>query len=247
MAQLLIALETGTEPAISAADYLKTLALVEAASHSTQRFVSVSLEDVKVPTFPAATEKAERAGGEAKPVALKGRKPGFLSRVMSRASRISSPPMTDRTLNNFTPRAQQVLALARKEAERFNHNFVGTEHVLLGLIALDRGVAVNVLKKLGLDLAKVRVTVEKVVGTGPKEKMIGRVPYTPLVKKVLALAAKEAKSLNHAYIGTEHILLGLLREGDGVAARVLKDLNVNIEETRQEILKELDPNFGQSR
>jgi ATP-dependent Clp protease ATP-binding subunit ClpC len=155
--------------------------------------------------------------------------------------------MTDRTLNNFTPRAQQVLALARKEAERFNHNFVGTEHVLLGLIALDRGVAVNVLKKLGLDLAKVRVTVEKVVGTGPKEKMIGRVPYTPLVKKVLALAAKEAKSLNHAYIGTEHILLGLLREGDGVAARVLKDLNVNIEETRQEILKELDPNFGQSR
>ena len=146
--------------------------------------------------------------------------------------------------NNYTPRAQQVLALARKEADRFNHNFVGTEHLLLGLIKLGQGVAVNVLQKLGLDLEIVRMEVEKQVGTGPDQKMIGNIPYTPRVKKVLALAQKEAKLLNHTYVGTEHILLGLLKEGDGVAAKVLKSLDVDIEQTRQEILKELDPNFA---
>jgi len=152
--------------------------------------------------------------------------------------------MSDEAMNNFTPRAQQVLALARKEADRFNHNFVGTEHLLLGLIKLGQGVAVNVLQKMGLDLETVRMEVEKQVGTGPDQKMIGNIPYTPRVKKVLALASKEAKALNHTYVGTEHILLGLLREGDGVAARVLKNLEVDIEQTRQEILKELDPNFA---
>ena len=152
--------------------------------------------------------------------------------------------MSDEAMSNFTPRAQQVLALARKEADRFNHNFVGTEHLLLGLIKLGQGVAVNVLQKMGLDLETVRMEVEKQVGTGPDQKMIGNIPYTPRVKKVLALAAREAKALNHTYVGTEHILLGLLREGDGVAARVLKNLDVDIEQTRQEILKELDPNFA---
>jgi len=152
--------------------------------------------------------------------------------------------MSDEAMNNFTPRAQQVLALARKEADRFNHNFVGTEHLLLGLIKLGQGVAVNVLQKMGLDLETVRMEVEKQVGTGPDQKMIGNIPYTPRVKKVLALASKEAKALNHTYVGTEHILLGLLREGDGVAARVLKNLDCDIEQTRQEILKELDPNFA---
>ncbi|MGI8966221.1 MAG: ATP-dependent Clp protease ATP-binding subunit, partial [Limisphaerales bacterium] len=152
--------------------------------------------------------------------------------------------MSDESMNNFTPRAQQVLALARKEADRFNHNLVGTEHLLLGLIKLGQGVAVNVLQKLGLDLETVRLEVEKQVGTGPDQKMIGNIPYTPRVKKVLALAAKEAKALNHTYVGTEHILLGLLREGDGAAARVLKNLDLDIEQTRREILRELDPNFG---
>src|SRR5437667_2021665 len=146
-------------------------------------------------------------------------------------------------MNNFTPRAQQVLALARKEADRFNHNYVGTEHLLLGLIKLGQGVAVNVLQKMGLDLETVRMEVEKQVGSGPETKMVGNVPYTPRVKKVLALAGKEAKVLNHSYVGTEHILLGLLREGEGVAARVLKSLELDIERTRNEILKELDPNF----
>src|SRR6266700_1059102 len=148
-----------------------------------------------------------------------------------------------RIMNNFTPRAQQVLALARKEADRFNHNYVGTEHLLLGLIKLGQGVAVNVLQKMGLDLETVRMEVEKQVGSGPETKMVGNVPYTPRVKKVLALAGKEAKVLNHSYVGTEHILLGLLREGEGVAARVLKSLELDIERTRNEILKELDPNF----
>jgi ATP-dependent Clp protease ATP-binding subunit ClpC len=147
-------------------------------------------------------------------------------------------------MSNFTPRAQQVLALARKEADRFNHNFVGTEHLLLGLLKLGQGVAVNVLQKMGLDLESVRLEVEKQVGTGPDQKQIGNIPYTPRVKKVLGLAQKEAKALNHTYVGTEHILLGLLREGEGVAARVLKHFDVDIEQTRQEILKELDPNLS---
>ena len=147
-------------------------------------------------------------------------------------------------MNNFTPRAQQVLALARKEADRFNHNYVGTEHLLLGLIKLGQGVAVNVLQKMSLDLETVRMEVEKQVGSGPETQSQGNIPYTPRVKKVLALAGKEAKALNHSYVGTEHILLGLLREGDGVAARVLKNLEVDIERTRNEILRELDPNFS---
>lgn len=151
--------------------------------------------------------------------------------------------MSDESMNNFTPRAQQVLALARKEADRFNHSFVGTEHLLLGLINLGQGVAVNVLQKMGLDLETVRLEVEKQVGTGPDQKMAGNIPYTPRVKKVLELSKKEAKALHHTYVGTEHILLGLLREGEGVAARVLKNLDIDIDLCRQEILHELDPNF----
>ena len=147
-------------------------------------------------------------------------------------------------MNNFTPRAQQVLALARKEADRFNHAYVGTEHLLLGLIKLGQGVAVNVLERMGLELEAVRMEVEKEVGTGPPQKTGGNIPYTPRVKKVLALANKEAKALNHSYVGTEHLLLGLLREGEGVAARVLKRLDVDIQRTRNEVLAEIDPNFS---
>jgi ATP-dependent Clp protease ATP-binding subunit ClpC len=155
--------------------------------------------------------------------------------------------MSQEPMNNFTPRAQQVLALARKEADRFHHNYVGTEHILLGLIKLGQGVAVSVLQKMGLDLETVRAAVEKQVGTGQETKMQNSIPYTPRVKKVLALAGKEAKTLNHSYVGTEHILLGLLREGEGVAARVLKSLDIDIERTRNEILRELDPQFSGSQ
>jgi len=147
-------------------------------------------------------------------------------------------------MNNFTPRAQQVLALARKEADRFHHNYVGTEHLLLGLINLGQGVAVNVLQRMGLGLESVRDAVETQVPKGPETKPTGNIPYTPRVKKVLALAGKEAKALSHSYVGTEHILLGLLREGEGVAARVLKSLDVDIERCRNEVLSELDPNFS---
>jgi hypothetical protein len=148
---------------------------------------------------------------------------------------------------NFTPRATQVLALARKEAERLNHNFFGTEHVLLGLIKLGQGVAVNVLMKFGLDLEKVRAEVEQFVGVGPEQKFVTSIPYTPRVKKVIALAQKEAKQLHHTYVGTEHLLLGLMREGDGVAAKVLQQLGVDITLARKLMLEELDPNCDPSQ
>jgi len=164
-------------------------------------------------------------------------------RINFQPGQAAGPAAEMRFMNDFTPRAQQVLALARKEAERFNHNYVGTEHLLLGLIKLGQGVAVSVLQKMGLDLEIVRIEVEKHVGPHPDTKMIGNFPYTPRVKKVLALAGKEAQALHHSYVGTEHLLLGLLREGEGVAARVLKSLEVDLARTRNEILKELDPNF----
>ena len=143
--------------------------------------------------------------------------------------------MSQEPMNNFTPRAQQVLALARKEADRFHHNYVGTEHLLLGLIKLGQGVAVSVLQKMGLDLETVRAAVEKQVGTGQETKAQASIPYTPRVKKVLALAGKEAKALSHSYVGTEHILLGLLREGEGVAARLLQTLELHISRTSHAI------------
>lgn len=152
-------------------------------------------------------------------------------------------PESREDLNNFTPRAVQVLTLARKEAERFKHHFIGTEHLLLGLIQLGQGTAVAVLGKMGVSLETVRLEVERQIGTGPDEKVVDHIPYTPRVKKVLALADKERKALNHTYLGTEHILLGLLAEGDGVAARILKSLDIDIDETRQNILKELDHNY----
>lgn len=152
-------------------------------------------------------------------------------------------PIRDDLAANYTPRAQQVLLLARKEAERLNHHYIGTEHLLLGLIALGQGVAVNVLQKMGIDLETVRAEAKKGVDTSPKRENLVGTPATPRVKKVLGLAAREAKALNHTYTGTEHILLGLLREGDGAAARILEKLGMNLEKTRQAILTELDPNY----
>jgi len=144
---------------------------------------------------------------------------------------------------NYTPRAQQVITLARAEADRFNHSYVGTEHILLGLVALGQGVAVTVLERMGILLETLRLEVEKAVGQGPETKTVGNVPFTPRAKKVLQLAAAEARALNHTYVGTEHILLGLLREGEGVAAQVLRNLNVDLDTTRTEVMKELDPNY----
>jgi len=167
---------------------------------------------------------------------------GICAPSFSTATARSSGPIPDETLNSFPPRAQRVLALAREEAIRMDHYFAGTEHVLLGLISLSQGVAVNVLLKLGINLTTLRETIEKGVGTGPDQRLTRNPAFTPRAKRALALAVKEAKIMNHAYIGTEHILLGLLNEGSGVAARVLKDLGVDFQKTRAEILKELDIN-----
>ena len=144
----------------------------------------------------------------------------------------------------FTDRARKVMQLANQEAQRFNHEYIGTEHVLLGLVKEGSGVAANVLKNLDVDLRKIRLEVEKLVQSGPEMVTMGKLPQTPRAKKVIEYSMEEARNLNHNYVGTEHILLGLLREGDGVAARVLKNLDIDIEQTRQEILKELDPNFA---
>jgi ATP-dependent Clp protease ATP-binding subunit ClpC len=133
---------------------------------------------------------------------------------------------------NFTPRAIKVVELARQEADRFNHNFVGTEHLLLGLVGV-QGVAINVLTNFGINLETVRAEVEKQIGKGPEQEKVGTIPLTPRVKKVLALADKERIALNVQYLGTEHILLGILREGDGVAARILKNLGLELEKTRE--------------
>jgi hypothetical protein len=154
------------------------------------------------------------------------------------------PTAAEELLCNFTPRAQQVLILARREADQLHHNFVGTEHLLLGLMALGQGVAFNVLHTLGLKPEAVRAEIVNCVGVGPDQKLIGNPLLTPRAKQVLTLADKERKALHHTYLGTEHILLGLLRDGDGVAARVLGKLQLNLGQVRQEILTELDPNFA---
>jgi ATP-dependent Clp protease ATP-binding subunit ClpC len=144
-------------------------------------------------------------------------------------------------LTPLTPRARHILALARKEAEGFNHNYIGTEHVLLGLLALGSGVACNVLRAQNVTPERVRAEVRKRMETAPDQKVIGTIPYTPRVKRVLALAAQEAKAMGHTYVGTEHLLLGLLHVEDGLAGRVLADLKIKLNQTRNEILKELDP------
>ncbi len=144
---------------------------------------------------------------------------------------------------NFTPRAQRVIQLAKREADNFNHPYIGTEHLLLGLVALGEGVAVDALEGMNISVETLRIEVEKIVGQGPETKMAGNVPFTPRSKKVLQLAMAEAQALNHTYVGTEHILLGLLREGEGVAAQVLMNLGVDLESARREIMRELDPEF----
>jgi len=137
----------------------------------------------------------------------------------------------------FTERARKVMALANQEAQRFNHEYIGTEHILLGLLKEGSGVGPNVLKNLGVDLHKVRMEVEKRVKPGPEMVTMGRLPQTPRAKKVLEYAMEEARNLNHNYIGTEHLLLGLLREENGVAAQVLTGLGLKLDEVREEVLK----------
>ncbi len=136
----------------------------------------------------------------------------------------------------FTDRARKVMALANQEAQRFNHEYIGTEHILLGLVKEGSGVGANVLKNLDVDLRKVRLEVEKLVHAGPEMVTMGKLPQTPRAKKVIEYAIEEARNLNHNYVGTEHLLLGLLREHDGVAAQVLMNLGLKLDEVREEVL-----------
>ena len=146
-------------------------------------------------------------------------------------------------MKNFTPRAKHVLVLAQKEAERFNHDYVGSEHLLLGLIVLDEGVAVSVLKSMGLNLDQLRLEVEKLCGVGGPTKQAGLVPFTPRLKRVLILAAKEAKDMNYNFIGTEHLLLALMREGESAAAKILANMKIDINEVRSQVIQALDSDY----
>jgi ATP-dependent Clp protease ATP-binding subunit ClpC len=151
----------------------------------------------------------------------------------------------------FTDRARKVMQLANQEAQRFNHEYIGTEHVLLGLVKEGSGVAANVLKNLDVDLRKIRLEVEKLVQSGPEMVTMGKLPQTPRAKKVIEYSMEEARNLNHNYVGTEHILLGLLREQEGVAAQVLMNLGLKLEEVREEVLNllghGLDSEDGEER
>ena len=144
---------------------------------------------------------------------------------------------------NFTPRAKRILLLAKQEAERLNHDHIGSEHLLLGLLALDEGVAIDALRSLGLNLGKLRLEVEKTCGFGGATQTQGMLPVTPRLRRIFELAAREAQSMNYNFVGSEHLLLALLREGEGRAARVLKNLNVTPEEVRRAVVRNLDSDF----
>jgi ATP-dependent Clp protease ATP-binding subunit ClpC len=146
----------------------------------------------------------------------------------------------------FTDRARKVMHLANEEARRFNHEYIGTEHILLGLIKEGSGVAANVLKNLDIDLRKIRLEVEKIVQPGPDMVSMGKLPQTPRAKKVIEYSIEEARDLNHNYVGTEHLLLGLLREQEAVAAQVLMNLGLELEEVREEVLNLLGHNMQRS-
>ena len=148
-------------------------------------------------------------------------------------------------MQNFTPRAQKAIRLAAKEAERFNHPYIGTEHLLLGLVALGEGVAVEVLEGMGVSIEDIRLAVEKVVGQGDGQtQVLGARTYTPRTKKVFQLAQAEAHAMQQELVGTEHLLLALLREAEGVAAQVLLGLNVSLEDAQEAVRKYLFENFS---
>lgn len=140
----------------------------------------------------------------------------------------------------FTDRARKVLALANQEAQHFNHEYIDTEHILLGLIKEGSGVGANILKNLDVDLKKMCQEVEKLPKSGPNTVTTGKLSQTPQTIKVIEYAIEEARSLNHNYVGTEHLLLGLCREQDGVAAGVLMNLNITLENLRKEVLNVLE-------
>ncbi len=148
--------------------------------------------------------------------------------------------------DSFTPRARQVIILARKEVDRFNHDYIGTEHILLGLLRLGQGVAVDVLREMGVDFEILRLEVEKAVPGGPETKIAGEVAFSARARKVIDYAVEEAKNLQHSYIGTEHLLLGLMREEEGVASRILRNLGVDLEKARVRVMEKLKVDYEQA-
>jgi ATP-dependent Clp protease ATP-binding subunit ClpC len=161
---------------------------------------------------------------------------------LSRGFRQSKSSWEDIVMyERFTDRARKVMQLANQEAQRFNHEYIGTEHLLLGLVKEGSGVAGIALKNLGIDLEKVRSEVEKIVQKGPDAVLVGKLPMTPRAKKVIEYSIEEARNLNHNYVGTEHLLLGLLREQEGLAAQVLMNLGLKLEDVHEEVLNLLAP------
>jgi ATP-dependent Clp protease ATP-binding subunit ClpC len=148
--------------------------------------------------------------------------------------------MNDRDrLNKFTERVRKVLSLAQEEAQRFQHNYIGTEHLLLGLVREGEGVAAKVLISLGVDLEMVRKKVEEIIGRGDRV-VLGEIGLTPRAKKVIELAVDEGRLLNHHYVGTEHLLLGLIREGEGIGAGVLESFGLSLQEVRAKTIQVLN-------
>lgn len=234
MADLLIALERGTKPSISGEDNLRTMALVEAAYQSARRHDAVA---------PTSAPSIHPDGGSA-PGAGPARR--WNPSPQSEGSQHGEETQSS-VVNSYTPRAQLILAAARKEAARYHHDYVGTEHLLLALIQLDRGIAANVFMILGLEPATVRFEVERQLSKGPRQKWTFKTPFTPHLKKALALAAREARALNHFEVGTGHLLLGLLLEAEGVAAIALASLGVRAEAMRNALSRELANAGGRTR
>jgi len=159
-----------------------------------------------------------------------------IKRMIAACMSVPFPPTT-----SFNASARQTLEFARAEAPRFHHDFIGTEHVLLGLLEVENEAIRNILRRFGVDREVIRSEIERFVGLGPVHEVAAAIPYTPRARKSLQLAAREARALNHASVGAEHIFLGLLLEGDGVAARILINLGIQLEKTREEIFRQLDP------
>jgi predicted dehydrogenase len=226
MAQLLVALETSTEPAISGHDNLKTLALVDAAYVSAAESRAVSPLQIERNPFSADTLSQ----------ALHVRFAGASLSALSPYSQTGTDPSQ---LHHLTPRAQQVLRFARDEALALHHCFVGTEHLLLGIMRLGHGGANRVLLRRGIDHAAVKHAIEKEVSPGPNQILFSEAPITPRTKRALAMAAREAHALAHTSVRTEHLLLGLIHDGNGIAARVLQALGLDLALARTEILGEL--------
>ena len=199
---------------------------------------------VAVGTVPAVLARlvAWRMGRHAAPYFIGGSmgSGGFVDRLLEdQPNEWSTSTAEMDRFDKFTDRARKVLTLAQDEAQRFNHNYIGTEHILLGLVREEEGVAARVLRKMDVELAKVRTAVEFIIGQG-NQAVVGEVGLTPRAKRVIELAIDESRGLGHNYIGTEHLLLGLVREGEGIAAGVLESLGVNLDKVRHEVIRVLN-------